>query len=58
MSERVLARRMAREMSIEEVEATSGGTCWVTQRTVCTTWDYGTCCPDERSCDAGMDCDF
>jgi hypothetical protein len=58
MTERVLARRLAHELSADDVSAVHGGECWFTQRTICQTYDYGTSWPDVSECDGGLDCDF
>jgi hypothetical protein len=57
MTERVLTRRLAYEISQEEVAAVAGGGCFHTPNTVCTTWEMGHP-SDERTCDGGIDCDF
>jgi hypothetical protein len=56
VSERVLSRQLATEMSVQEVEAVSGAGCYPTPNTVCTTWEYGQI--DHPQCDGGIDCDF
>lgn len=56
MSDRILSRKLAEEMTAQEVDAVSGGACFPSPNTVCTTWDFQWI--DHVNCDGGIDCDF
>ena len=55
MMNRILSRRLAQELTIEEVEAVSGSACWATPNTICFTWEINGY-TDFATCDGGIDC--
>jgi hypothetical protein len=56
MQSRILARRLASELSSDDVEAVAAGHCYATPSTICSTAIEGAY--DATTCDGGLDCDF